>query len=117
MSNGAGAATSGTLTGGTVVVVSPGVVVEELVLVIVVAVVLVPGSVVVVEVPPGAVPTARPRSMRPTPNWSSRPGGPRSCAVASSRSTAACGLSPVLRSTASAPDTWGAAIEVPARHA
>ena len=64
---------------------------------------VVPGTVDVVEVPPGAVPTARPRSMRPTPNSSSRPGAPRSWAVASSRSTAACGLRPVLRSTASAP--------------
>src|SRR5690242_15614659 len=90
--NGAGSATSGTRTGAVVVVASPGTVVDEtlLLLVTVGRVVLVPGTVDVVEVPPGAVPTARPRSIRPTPYSLSRPGAPRSWAVASNRSMAAC---------------------------
>src|SRR5436190_10596484 len=116
--NGAGAATSGTLTGGPEVVVSPGVVVDEAVLVGGVDdEVVAPGAVDVVDVPPGAVPTARPRSIRPTPYSASRPFGPRSWAVARSRSMAAVGVRPVLRSTASAPDTCGAAIDVPAKQA
>ena len=103
-----GGATTGTVVGGSVAPVVPGAAVAPVVALAV-------GCVVVGSGAPG--PAARAMSMRPTPNDGSRPTGPRSRAVASSRSTAASGARPSLRRMASAPDTCGAAIDVPARHA
>src|SRR5687768_14227743 len=54
-------------------------------------------------------------SRRPAQVGLSAPQGTLLSAVSSSRWTASCGLSPWARSRATAPVTWGAAIEVPER--
>src|SRR5258705_4472919 len=58
-------------------------------------------------------PTAAATSSRPFPRLAPRP----FFAVASTRSTACCGLSPRARRSATAPATCGAAIDVPASYA
>src|SRR5581483_4531375 len=61
--------------------------------------------------------TAAATSRRPCPKVESLPGGPRSLAVESKRSTVCCGVKPNERRRAAAPATCGAAMEVPAAYA